>query len=599
MKYLLRWIFCIAFPICLFAQVEIQTEAGNGPNPWSDLNINNHPDQFQFIIVTDRTGGHRPGIFEDAMHKINLLQPEFVMSVGDLIEGYTEDTAILRAEWEEFTGFIDHLEMPFFYVPGNHDLTNAVMEEEYIKRFGKTYYHFVYKDVLFLCLNSEDMLRGAGNGSISEPQFNYIKSTLEKYPDVRYTFLFLHQPLWIQRDPKFWPQVEELLTERPHTVFAGHYHHYVKRSRNNGRYIMLATTGGGSGLRGSSFGEFDHVVWVTVNDDEPVIANLWLKGIWDENISTEETETFLRNLAQSQMIQIEPVFIEGDDFSEASFDIKISNHFDLPLKVKIDEQFGWDIWTKVDADSVELAPNSVEILSGHMQARNDLGDLKSIRATPLRFWISTTLSEYGAIEVPVPFNIRPNKKVFISESSGSVQVDGNVDDWASLPEVFQTTTDNKLDFGIKYDSKYMYIGAHVSDDKILVDTSQSLHRQDCIGMQVAFSPAVKSAFAPSDYMYLRITPATDKLPSISNPRNIPETWKVVCKANSTGYDLEVAVPINELNNSQGGNWGSVRLNWYIDDLDHPDDWKEIERDWYFPSWRSRGEILGTGMYFRK
>src|SRR4051812_33675583 len=53
-------------------------------NPWTNLKINNDPEQFQFVVVTDRTGGHRDKIFSRAVHQINLLQPEFVMSVGDL-----------------------------------------------------------------------------------------------------------------------------------------------------------------------------------------------------------------------------------------------------------------------------------------------------------------------------------------------------------------------------------------------------------------------------------------------------------------------------------------------------------------------------------
>ena len=100
-----------------------------------------------------------------------MLQPEFVMSVGDLIEGYTEDTVELERQWEEFEGFVDQLEMPFFYVPGNHDITNKVMQDLWKEHFGPTHYHFVYKDVLFLCLDSEDQYRGAGRGSISDEQF--------------------------------------------------------------------------------------------------------------------------------------------------------------------------------------------------------------------------------------------------------------------------------------------------------------------------------------------------------------------------------------------------------------------------------------------
>src|SRR5262245_44676538 len=36
-------------------------------NPWTSLELNNQPRNFQFAIVTDRTGGHRPGVFADAV----------------------------------------------------------------------------------------------------------------------------------------------------------------------------------------------------------------------------------------------------------------------------------------------------------------------------------------------------------------------------------------------------------------------------------------------------------------------------------------------------------------------------------------------------
>ena len=57
--------------------------------PRTDKPFLDTPDSFQFGVVSDRTGGHRPGVFDQAMDKINLLQPEFVMCVGDLIEGYS------------------------------------------------------------------------------------------------------------------------------------------------------------------------------------------------------------------------------------------------------------------------------------------------------------------------------------------------------------------------------------------------------------------------------------------------------------------------------------------------------------------------------
>src|SRR5438128_1581230 len=125
-------------------------------NPWNHLKLNNDPGVFRFAIVTDRTGGARSGIFERAVDQINLLQPEFVVSIGDLIQGGSEEGAKIDKQWREFNSFIAKLQMPFFYVPGNHDLYNKVMEQRWHAQFGRLYYHFVYKDVLFLLLNTED-----------------------------------------------------------------------------------------------------------------------------------------------------------------------------------------------------------------------------------------------------------------------------------------------------------------------------------------------------------------------------------------------------------------------------------------------------------
>jgi hypothetical protein len=54
-----------------------------------------------------------------AMAQLNLLQLEFVINLGDLIEGYSEDPAKLNAEWDEVDGMLFELEMPFFRTVGN------------------------------------------------------------------------------------------------------------------------------------------------------------------------------------------------------------------------------------------------------------------------------------------------------------------------------------------------------------------------------------------------------------------------------------------------------------------------------------------------
>ena len=104
------------------------------PHPWTHLNATRDSDDFRFVIVSDRHGGARAGIFESAVEKINLLRPEFVMSVGDLIGGTTTDEALVDTQWDEFDGLVRRLESPFFYVPGNHDISNEVMVKKWQQR---------------------------------------------------------------------------------------------------------------------------------------------------------------------------------------------------------------------------------------------------------------------------------------------------------------------------------------------------------------------------------------------------------------------------------------------------------------------------------
>src|SRR5205823_9069057 len=94
------------------AKSELQVEV-ESRNPWTNLRLNNAPESFHFVVVSDRTGGHRARIFSQAVEQINLLQPTFVVSVGDLIEGYTKDTAVLASQWKEFQTYTHKLNMPF------------------------------------------------------------------------------------------------------------------------------------------------------------------------------------------------------------------------------------------------------------------------------------------------------------------------------------------------------------------------------------------------------------------------------------------------------------------------------------------------------
>jgi len=274
-------------PTVSSSSAALKIEVGDR-NPWTHLRLNNDPNEFQFVVVSDRTGGHREKVFSRAVEQINLLQPEFVLSVGDLIEGYTTDADKAGQQWHEFQNFTSKLQMPFFYVPGNHDLANPYMDKLWQEKFGRRYYHFVYKHVLFLILCSEDP---PNSGKMSGGQVEYVKRVLADNPNPRWTIVAIHRPVWTQKDldKNGWLEVEKALAGRNYTVFAGHIHSYQKFVRNGMNYYQLATTGGSSRMRGLRYGEFDHLVWVTMKNGGPVMANIMLDGIYSENMKLPET----------------------------------------------------------------------------------------------------------------------------------------------------------------------------------------------------------------------------------------------------------------------------------------------------------------------
>ncbi|MEM6329308.1 MAG: metallophosphoesterase [Planctomycetota bacterium] len=309
-----------------------------GPRPWTGKPVLNGPDRFQIAIVTDRTGGHRPGVWLDAMRKLNLMRPEFVVSVGDLIEGYTEDRDQLEREWAEFLGLVGELDMRFFFVPGNHDVILPEMLKLWREKFGADWYSFDYRGVHFVCLNSEDT-----RNQIGPRQLAWLEEDLADHADARWTLVFVHKPLWTYSerargagnpDETGWPEVERMLAGRPHTVFAGHVHHYMQYQRNGGRrYYSLATTGGGSRLRGDAYGEFDHVVWLTMEPEGPRLAVLKLDGILPPGVVTEESaERFGRFLRQVRL-EVAPVLIDADPaaaaprFAQGEVEVTLTNGF--------------------------------------------------------------------------------------------------------------------------------------------------------------------------------------------------------------------------------------------------------------------------------
>jgi 3',5'-cyclic AMP phosphodiesterase CpdA len=315
-RFATLFIFAASVAGCSAATDEpaFQHEFAGDLRPWTDETFDSSDDKFMFAVFSDLTGGEREGVFATAVAQLNLLRPELIINVGDLIEGGSEDLAEIAAQWDSFDERAERARAPVFYVGGNHDLTGTVLQGVWDERIGRRYYHFVYKDVLFLVLDTEDNtpertqeifdIRKAGievymnegpeafaetayaklpeksTGNLTVEQSTYLVEAIAANPDVLWTFLFMHKAPWERAEETNFAVVEEALADRPYTVFNGHVHSYEHIERRGRDYIRLATTGGKQFLNiGRSM---DHVTLVTVDDAGVDIANLLLSGVLDK-----------------------------------------------------------------------------------------------------------------------------------------------------------------------------------------------------------------------------------------------------------------------------------------------------------------------------
>ena len=634
----------LAAALCGTSAAAANTIAADGAEratPWTSLAANDAERDFRFVVVGDRTGGARPGVFESAIPKVNLLEPAFVLSVGDLIEGNTLDQARLDREWDEFASIVAGLEAPFFHVAGNHDMSNAVMAETWRARFGPSYYRFVYKDVLFLVLNSElfGMVRDRAT-PVPGPwrqaeQMAFIERTLREFPNPRWTIVLVHQPLWDHAaGPRGdWPAVEALLGERNYTVFAGHFHRYVKHVRHDRKFITLATTGGGSSLRGARYGEFDHVALVTMTDAGPRIANLMLDGVHDENIVTEHARAALRPLAGSvypfdpPAVVPVPVFAAaGEVFTHGVVAFEASNRGNSPLRVAYQVDPGATMRYEGASETLRLAPGArrrIEIaLAAPGIAPRDLAPGRVL-------WSLSTNSADGPVKLNLVNALLPVAPLRLV-SGPPPTVDGDLRDWR--PEFRFTAlhqgdvatgataqTDISFSFALRESGGDIYLAAHVTDDSLLASTELGPRVQDALVLVVdsrpeperslnmpLFAAARGGHLARMAVAYLTLAPAARdaELAFLAESLAAVE-WRT--RRADGGYTAEAKVSGAFLDAAAGGRWQGARISLMAADWDEGETENRIP--WHVPGssatvlhWQpdrfGHAPAAGTGTFMR-
>ena len=449
-------------------------------------------------------------------------------------------------------------------------------------------------------------------------QLAFVERALAEFPRPRWTIVLVHQPLWdypggARGD---WPRVEEMLGERDYTVFAGHFHRYVKAVRRDRKYVTLATTGGGSSLRGGVYGEFDHVAWVTMTASGPRIANLMLSGIQDENVVTSASRRAVRALA-GQGLAAEPVVrslapsaaptVDAQTlFEKGAVAFLARNQSAAEVVVRYHVDGGVDMRYQGAHGSLTLPPGAAERIELPLIADPPVA---YGRLAPGRVeWTLETVADGERAHVELASALLPPARLRIP--TGAATVDGDLREWGALP--FNVTrqgdvasprtaaTDIRFSFGLRESGGELYLAARVSDDILVASEALGPDVQDALVLFADARPdPERSANLPLypagrlghlERMAIARMTLADVEPE--DKRLAASIAAVDWRASRTadGYVVEAAISGAFLNEQAGGDWRAVRIGLVAVDWDEGESGNRI-------AWHVRGSSA-TALHWR-
>lgn len=517
----------------------------------------------RFAIIGDRTGDHMPGIYEQIVVEVERMKPDFILTVGDMIEGYTADTNRLNQQWSEYKTIISKLSMPIYFTPGNHDITTDAALGTYQKQIGKPYYSFDISGIHFIILDNS---RWDSSKDLPKEQLDWLAADLKQSAYAAYTFVLFHKPFWYNTISQGKPDTLHSLFRAYGVdgVFSGHFHEYFSGKYDGILYTCVGSSGGNCdpGPTGLQY----HFIWVTADAKGISIAPIKMGSVlpWDEVTASDE------RLAST--IRLKAISFE----SPLPLDTKLSlinNALSVVLKnispdVPMTDTIRWDIpagWTVAPQEyPATINPNDSLIAKFSF---NCSGWLYPVPTIITHF----PLAPGKRPEVKKPISI--SREAICLKASAKPKIDGKIDEpvWSNpdtklfSPDGDSMTADSSY-FYFLYDDNSLYLASCCKESKMdslsarLTGQDAPIYGEDCVGYFL--QPDIKKQevyqiyFGPLGSVFdQKITPSDDGYMT-GNPKWNGKYEVKAFKGNNY-WSMEARIPLAQLGAKikPGQEWG--------------------------------------------
>jgi len=261
---------------------------------------------FEFAVWGDNQDG--PDIFADVVDRIEAAQPDFAVSVGDIVQTGTEN----NYRNELLDPLLDlTLEVPFLVAAGNHERLfdgDASLFERHLAQPGDEHcFSWIYGGAFFLFIDTElSVVSGPQmtciEDALQSPEFaaSDVQIALFHYPPriEFWAFYFYGDDLVYDGDDEIRNLLEPAFdTAGVDLVLNGHNHLYAHTPAGTYSNVTWVTTGGGGGAIDTAF---------------------WVTGDWDGITTTLHEHHFLRVSVDGKDIDVAAIGRDGTELHQFS-----------------------------------------------------------------------------------------------------------------------------------------------------------------------------------------------------------------------------------------------------------------------------------------
>ncbi len=502
---------------------------------------------FHFIVVSDRTGGHEEGAWAKAIADIDRLKPDFVMCVGDLVEGYNDDEAVMQQEWDEFEAITRQLDAPFFYCAGNHDVTDPVPRKVYTKRHGvggRTYYSFNYRRCHFVVLDSEAIVDS--RKAIADAQWQWLTRDLTGARDAEHVFLFYHHPI---HDRPGWARLRAMLDPAKTTIFNGHWHELSYDIEDGVPYFILSSTSAKTG-NDRKTGQFSSFANVVVDHGQPTVSIIPVGEVLPYNFIDRHLQDIVE--AMTAGAELSPVTKDG---TKTRLRLVGPTEGTATVTLAWTAKDGWFAGGVPAPETLTLTAGAVVSRDYRLSATKPQTQDPVVAVTYKLELTGKTAQGTAKMRLPVIATLDVHRVSGIS-------IDGDLADWSSVPGVTTNTrsrvtyhpdawsgpADAAMTTRLGYDERNLYLAFEVSDDAIVTKGRNDWDRD---GLEIFWDPRSekqRSGLFEGPCRQIIIAAPGASGPSkmaIYPADSIPQSSiNTVCVRRPGGYVVEIAIPFS-------------------------------------------------------